>query len=134
MKQLLEKVFNKKICSPIFIGLGTFAIFTFIIFPGLTASDTLINVVSALVGLFTLAFIFYYMKGDEILETINDIEPGETELDYIPKEEVEKIKKKVTKKKMQPHVVHPKAQVVLGEYQIKKGDPFKNKKKQDGKV
>jgi len=33
MKQLLEKVFNKKVSSPIFVGFGTFAIFTFIVFP-----------------------------------------------------------------------------------------------------
>lgn len=119
MKQLLEKVFNKKICSPIFIGLGTFAIFTFIIFPGLTAANTIVNILSGILGLFTLVFIFYYLRGNEILETIKDIEPGETELDYIPKEEVEKIKKKRTvKKKEEPHVVHSK---------VKKGSSSKTK-------
>lgn len=106
MKQLLEKVFNKKVSSPIFVGFGTFAIFTFIVYPGLTDANTILNVLSALVGLFTLVFIFYYIGGDKMVETIKDIEPGETEFDYIPKDEVEKIKKKTTKK--EKVIVHPK--------------------------
>jgi hypothetical protein len=106
MKQLLEKIFNKKVSSPIFVGFGTFAIFTFIVYPGLTVANTILNILSALVGLFTLVFIFYYIGGDKFVETINDIEPGETEFDYIPKDEVEKIKKKTTKK--EKVIVHPK--------------------------
>lgn len=106
MKNLLKKVFNKKISTPIFVGVGTFAIFTFIVFPGLTTANTTLNILSAIVGLFTLVFVFYYLKGDVILDTISkDIEPGETELDYLPKEEV---KKKRTYKKKEEHVVHPK--------------------------
>lgn len=106
MKQLLEKVFNKKVSSPIFVGFGTFAIFTFIVYPGLTIANTILNILSALVGIFTLVFIFYYIGGDKIIETVKDIEPGETEFDYLPKEEIEKIKKKSTKK--EKVIVHPK--------------------------
>lgn len=106
MKQLLEKIFNKKVSSPIFVGFGTFAIFTFIVYPGLTAANTILNILSALVGLFTLVFIFYYIGGDKFVESITEIEPGETEFDYIPKDEVEKIKKKTTKK--EKVIVHPK--------------------------
>jgi len=111
MKQLLEKVFNKKVSSPIFVGFGTFAIFTFIVFPGLTVSNTILNVLSALVGLFTLVYIFYYIGGEKIVESIKDIEPGETEFDYIPKEDFEKIKKKATKK--EKVVVHPKVKKTI---------------------
>ena len=106
MKQLLEKVFNKKVSSPIFVGFGTFAIFTFIVYPGLTIDNTILNILSALIGIFTLVFIFYYIGGDKIIETVKDIEPGETEFDYIPKEEIEKIKKKTSKK--EKVIVHPK--------------------------
>ena len=105
MKQLLEKAFNKKVSSPIFVGFGTFAIFTFIVFPGLTLSNTILNVLSALIGLFTLVFLFYYIGGEKIVESVKDIEPGETEFDYIPKEEIERIKKKTTKK--ENVVIHP---------------------------
>jgi hypothetical protein len=99
MKQLLKKVFSEKTSSPIFIGFGVFAIFTFIVFPGLTLPNTLFNILSALIGLFTLTFVFYYLKGDELYKSIMDVEPGETELDYMSKEDIELVNKKRTTKK-----------------------------------
>ena len=105
MKELFKKVFDKKIATPIFVGCGTFAIFTFIVFPGLTQADTILNILAALVGIFTLVFVFYYLKVDEVYESV--IEPGETELDYIPKEEVIK-KKRTIKKNPSQHILHPK--------------------------
>lgn len=106
MKQLLEKVFNKKISSPIFVGFGTFAIFTFIVFPGLTIANTILNILSGIVGLFTICFLYYYINMDKFVDKIMHIEPGETELDYISKDEIEKIKKKRTKK--EKVIIHPK--------------------------
>jgi hypothetical protein len=105
MKELLQKVFNKKISTPIFVGFGVFSIFTFIVFPGLTVANTIINILSAIVGLFSLVFIFYYLKMDTVIDKISHIEPGETELDYIPKEEVEELIKK--SKKKSKVVIHP---------------------------
>lgn len=95
MKDILNKVFDKKIVKPIFVGVGTFAILTFIVFPGLTVANTAFNIVSAIIGLFTLVFVFYYLKGDEVNVTI---EPGETELDYISPDELQPKKKSVKKK------------------------------------
>jgi hypothetical protein len=106
MKQLLEKVFNKKISSPIFVGFGTFAIFTFIVFPGLTASNTILNILSAILGLFSIMFVYYYINMDKFVDKLMHIEPGETELDYIPKDEIEKIKKRMAKK--EKVIIHPK--------------------------
>jgi len=106
MKQLLEKVFNKKISSPIFVGFGTFAIFTFIVFPGLTAANTILNILSAILGLFSIMFVYYYINMDKFVDKLMNIEPGETELDYIPKDEIEKIKKRITKK--EKVIIHPK--------------------------
>ncbi len=94
MKELLKKVFSVKTSSPVFIGFGTFAIFTFIVFPGLTVANTVLNVLSALIGIFTLTFIFYYLKIDKMYENFTHIEPGETELDYINPEELQPKKKK----------------------------------------
>lgn len=99
MKDLLKKVFNEKTSSPIFVGFGTFAIFTFVVFPGLTASNTILNILSALLGLFSLIFIFYYLRFDKVYDSLTQVEPGETELDYINPEEL-KPKKKTTKKKV----------------------------------
>jgi hypothetical protein len=97
MKDILNKVFDKKIVKPIFIGFGTFSIFTFIVFPGLTVANTAYNIVSAIIGLFTLVFVFYYLKGDQIYDPPT-IEPGETELDYISPDELQPKKKSVKKK------------------------------------
>jgi len=119
MKDILKKVFDKKTLLPILIGLATFAIFTFIVFPGLSTANTIINILSGLLGLFTLVFIFFYLRSDKtyyetpVDETI--MEPGETELDYVSKEDLTP-KKKTTRKKpkkpefpMEPHHPKPKA-------------------------
>jgi hypothetical protein len=106
MKQLLEKVFNKKISSPIFVGFGTFAIFTFIVFPGLTVANTILNILSGILGLFSIMFVYYYINMDKFVDKLMNIEPGETELDYIPKDEIEKIKRRITKK--EKVIIHPK--------------------------
>jgi hypothetical protein len=110
MKDLFKKVFSKKTSSPIFVGFGTFAIFTFIVFPGLTAANTILNVLSGFVGLFTLIFVYYYINMDKFVNNIINIEPGETELDYINPEELQPKKKTVKKKPvkkpefpMEPH-------------------------------
>jgi hypothetical protein len=114
MKEILKKVFDKKISLPIIIGSGTFAIFTFIVFPGLTAANTLVNILSGLLGLFTFVFIFYYLKLDKTYEQRSQLEPGETELDYVSKEELKPKKKVVVKKPkkpefpMEPHHSKPK--------------------------
>lgn len=116
MKDLFKKVFSEKTSSPIFVGFGVFAIFTFIVFPGLTVASTIFNILSVLLGLFTLIFVFYYLRVDKIYESLTHIEPGETELDYINPEEL-KPKKRTTKKKttkpefpMAPH--HARTQKV----------------------
>jgi len=99
MKELFEKVFNKKTATPIFVGFGTFAIFNFIVFPGLTTANTFFNIVSAIIAAFTLLFVFYYLDFDRFFkEEVKEVPPGETELDFIPPEELKPKKKKAVKK------------------------------------
>ena len=97
MKELFKKVFSQKTSSPIFVGFGAFAIFTFIVFPGLTAADTMLNVLSAIVGIFSLIFLYYYIKMDKFVDQFMNIEPGETELDYINPKELKPKKKRNVK-------------------------------------
>ena len=97
MKELFKKVFSKKTATPIFVGFGAFAIMTFIVFPGLTAANTILNIFSGLIGLFTLIFIYYYINMDKFVDEYINIEPGETELDYINPEELKPVKKRNTK-------------------------------------
>lgn len=129
MKQALTKLFKKTNIEPTLVGLGIFLILTFLIFPGLTASNTLINILSALGAIILGLFLFFYLGGDKLSSKEDDFcEAGETELDYIPQEELKtktktKTKKTVlpkqtVKKKVPSHIVHPKVEKVLGEYQV----------------
>jgi glucan phosphoethanolaminetransferase (alkaline phosphatase superfamily) len=99
MKELFKKVFSQKTSSPIFVGFGTFAIFTFIVFPGLTAANTTLNILSGIVGLFSLIFVYYYIKMDKFINNIINFEPGETELDYINPDELKPKRKRTVKAK-----------------------------------
>ena len=92
---MFNQIFSKKVVVPFFQFVGIIAIFTFIVFPGLTAADTIVNIFSAIIGFFTMLALFYFVttwfQKDESIEEI-----GETELDYIPKPKVKR-KPKVTK-------------------------------------
>ena len=92
MKELLNKIFDKKIVTPVVSGIGVFAIFEYIIYPGLTAANTFINIISVFIAVFVLVFVFYLLKIDKFVNP-EHIEPGETELDYIPQEEIVKKKR-----------------------------------------
>lgn len=94
MNNLLKKIFDRKIVSPVFVGFGGFAIFTFIVFPGLTVANGVLNILSSLIGIFTLVFIFYYIDGDKLYKSIIEIESGETELDYVNPDELKPKKKR----------------------------------------
>jgi hypothetical protein len=94
MKELLKKVFSQKTASPIFVGFGTFATLTFIVFPGLTVSSTIVNIISGILGLFVLIFVYYYINMDKVVNNLINPEPGETELDYINPDELKPKKKR----------------------------------------
>ncbi len=131
MKELFKRVFSKNTATPIFVGFGVFTIFTFIVFPGLTASNTIFNILSGTLGLFTLIFVYYYINMDKFVGKYVNIEPGETELDYINPDELvpkkKRDKKKVTKSEfpMPPH--HTKK--ISGEPQIKNSTPSNKSQK-----
>ncbi len=82
---MFNQIFSKKVVVPFFQFVGIIAIFTFIVFPGLTAADTIVNIFSAIIGFFTMLALFYFVttwfqKDDSTKQN----EPGETELDYMP--------------------------------------------------
>ena len=100
MIQKIKKILQKPLVEGVLICCSVFFILDFLIFPGLTASNTIYNILSVIgvgvLGLFIYQYVdIRYKKDDEV------IVPGETELDYLPK-------KKTVKKKTEPHVVHPK--------------------------
>lgn len=98
---MFNQIFSKKVVVPFFQFVGIIAIFTFIVFPGLTAADTIVNVFSAIIGFFTLLALYYFVKSWFIIdESIKEVQPGETELDYMPKPKTKATRKpKTTKNK-----------------------------------
>lgn len=105
MKEAFKKVFDKSVLLVVGVVLGCGIIFQYIVFPGLTTNNTYLNLISLIIGIFTIYFIFRTIQWNDLFEFLfgkNDtILPGETELDYVPKEEVVK-KKRVYKKKKKP--------------------------------
>lgn len=125
MKELFKKVFSKKIVMPVAIGLAVFCIFTFVVFPGLTTADTVVNIISTLIGVFTLITLFYYIDADKLYKpkqlTDQEIkEKLESELGPV----IDNMAKEVLKKKPNPKQMD----------QVKSEEPFvKTRKKSKNK-
>ena len=96
MKEIIKKVFSKKVTTPVFVIFGFLGVLNFIVFPGLTTADTGSNIVSALLAVVTLAFLFYYIDSFKLMDPPK-VEPGETELDYINPEELKPKRKRNNK-------------------------------------
>lgn len=94
MKELLKKTFDTNVLAVVGVVLGLILTFEFIVFPGLTTSDTILNILSLLIGIFSILFTFHFIQWKKLFEFLSDnnetIPPGETELDYVSKEEIKK--------------------------------------------
>jgi len=63
MKNIFNKVFSRPILEPVLITIVSILILEYIIFPGLTIENTLLNIGSAIVGIFLTIFILSYVDG-----------------------------------------------------------------------
>jgi hypothetical protein len=63
MKKIFNKVFGRPILEPVFTTIVSILILEYIIFPGLTIENTLLNIGSAIVGIFLTIFILSYFDG-----------------------------------------------------------------------
>lgn len=94
MKDRLKKIFNSNTLGLVVVIFGAALIFEFIVFPGLTEANTIVNIFVLLVGLFTILLTiylvpFYFINWKKMFElTLDDLKLGETELDYIPKSDM----------------------------------------------
>ena len=103
----MEKLKNYK--TQIFNVITIFLILQFAIFPGLTAANTIMNILAG-IGLLLLvlwgglALYNYIRSADGGLVDLNELKEAETELDYIPKPKAKR-KPKVTKSEfpVEPH-------------------------------
>ena len=59
---MFNQIFNKKVVLPFFQILGVISIFQWIVFPGLTAADTIVNILSIMIGFFTLLGLYYIVN------------------------------------------------------------------------
>ena len=59
---MFNQIFSKKVVVPFFQLLGIIAIFQWIVFPGLTAADTIVNVFSVIIAYFSLLGLYYMVK------------------------------------------------------------------------
>lgn len=100
MNKILKKVFTNKLTKILTTILISVLFYTFLVFPGLTLDNTFINLVSGVLGVLYLIFLFYFFDLDLFFIKENEIEPGETELDYFPPTET-KVKRKRTVNKKQ---------------------------------
>ena len=105
----MEKL--KKYKTQIFNFITVFLIVTFAIYPGLTTANTILNILAGISALLLLVWggiaLYDYVRSSvgypsPVDETIT--QPGETELDYVPKPKAKR-KPKVTKSEfpVQPH-------------------------------
>jgi hypothetical protein len=63
MKNIFNKVFSRPILEPVLITIVSILILEYIIFPGLTIENTLLNIGSGIVGVFLTIFILNYTDG-----------------------------------------------------------------------
>lgn len=96
MKTTLNKVFGSKIIKSLTVLVIVALLFEFIIFPGLTAADTIINIACGLLALITFVYLYYFFKIDSLIHKDIEVslEPGETELDYFPPTEAKVVVRK----------------------------------------
>jgi Na+(H+)/acetate symporter ActP len=97
MKETLKKVFDKRVLAVVGVIFGIGIVFQYIVFPGLTTADSYTNILAALIGIFSILFVFHFIQWKDLFDFLSDkgevIPPGETELDYVPKEEIVKKKR-----------------------------------------
>jgi len=103
MKEVLKKSFSIRSLEPFLVGIFIILLLEYVVYPGLTTANTIINLLSGGLALGILIFLYYYLR-IKVLDKKNpdEIESGETELDYVPLKETKRkkvvIKKQTVKK------------------------------------
>ena len=90
MKEIFKKSFSRETLEPFFIGVGTILLLEFVIFPGLTVANTLLNLFSAILTIGLIIFTITYLKSKIKLWDFTKV--TKTESDDKKKNESEKEK------------------------------------------
>ena len=63
MKELFKKVFSKEIMKPTIMAIISILVLEFIIFPGLTIDNTILNILSGITGVILGIIVLTYVDG-----------------------------------------------------------------------
>ena len=63
MKELFKKVFSKEIMKPAIMAIISILVLEFIIFPGLTIDNTILNILSGITGVILGIIVLTYVDG-----------------------------------------------------------------------
>ena len=63
MKETFKKVFNQTVLEPIIIFIVTMLTLEFLIYPGLSIDNTLLNILSGALGVFLALVLLAYIDG-----------------------------------------------------------------------
>ncbi len=89
-KKIFKDLINSKFTMSFFVGFVVVIMYHFVVFPGLTVANTIINIGSAVLGVMLLMFVYFFVKhqyfnGEDFeLFTPDPEKEPETELDYNP--------------------------------------------------
>jgi hypothetical protein len=98
MKEVFKKAFSLKAMEPFLVGISIILLLEYVVYPGLTVANTVFNLLAGGLAVGILLFLYYYLRiKTPVCKKSEEIEAGETELDYVPIKEVKK--KKTVKKK-----------------------------------
>jgi hypothetical protein len=102
-KKILKDLLNSRFALSFLVGFLIVILYHFVVFPGLTVENTIINIGSAVIGVLSLLFIYFYVKNmyfndDFELFTPDPNKEPETELDYNPPPKTDSKKSKTRRK------------------------------------
>ena len=63
MKKTLKKIFNRTVLEPIVIFIASMLTLEFLVFPGLTTNNTLLNLLSGTIGILLVLIVMVYSDG-----------------------------------------------------------------------
>lgn len=91
LKKIYNNIINSKVTLIISLMLFITIISIYVIYPGLTDINFILNVASTLISVLILLFIYFYIKHNFFNEKdefkrfyVNNLKEPETELDYTP--------------------------------------------------
>lgn len=68
MKRLIDKYFKRNGFNPLWVLLADIVIISYVIFPGLSAPNSMYNVISLILFLVLFVFNYYYFKFDNLFK------------------------------------------------------------------